>query len=376
MRSIRLVPFTLVFGLVAACGGSDTGGSIEGGQGGESGQGGEAGDEPPMVSVADLSAQYATALCKAYTNCVGDLFAIFRPGEDCVTNTTKTLAEELATLPNAIARGSVVYHEAKLSGCLDEIASGDCSTLSKRLPASCKAAVEGTIAEGAACSLDGECQGDQYCKLGDACPGKCAPYEQAGGVCTGNGDCASDLKCGVTGRCVTPSNEGEPCKQGEPECVDGYACLGEDSTQKTPGKCVTISAAFSGKLGDGCSLGTNLCAARLSCEIKTLATLSGECVAKVASGAVCHVAVPDQCQDEEYCVLTNVALPGKCTPKPAAGEKCGVGLGDGKVCAAYARCDDDVCREIAHAGEECHVNDTCYSGRCLANACVTGDSCE
>lgn len=375
MRSIHLafVPLALVFSVAAACGGSDTGGFTEAAQGGQAGQ---TGQDPPMLSVADLSAKYATALCAAYTSCAGDLLAIFRPGEDCVTNTTKTLSEELATLPNAIDRGSIVYHEAKLQSCLDEISSGDCSTLSNRLPASCKAALEGTIGEGEECSLDGECKGDQYCKLGDSCPGKCAPYEQAGGACTGNGDCVSGLKCGVTGRCVTPSGGGEACKQGEPDCVDGYACLGEDSTQKTPGKCVALSTAFSGKLRGSCSLGTNLCSAGLSCEITELATLSGDCVAKVASGAVCHVAVPDECPDDEYCVLASVALPGKCTPKPVAGETCGAGLGDGKVCAAYTRCDADKCREIAHAGEQCNADDTCYSGHCLNKACVTGDSCN
>ncbi len=378
MRSIRLAPFAsfaLVFGLVTACGGSSSG-VMDTGAGGQDGQAGQGGGTTPMVKVDELAASYATALCKAYTSCAGDLYAIFRPGEDCVTNTTKTLTEELATLPNAIDRGSIKYDDKKLQACLDEVASGDCSTLSNRSPPSCKAAFAGTIAEGGECSLDGECKGAQYCKLGDTCPGKCAPYEQAGGACTGNGDCVSGLKCGANAHCVAPSQAGEACKQGEPDCIDGFACLGDDSTAKTPGKCVTLSQAFSGKLGGACSLASNLCAVGLSCEIKSFAPIGGDCVAKLGSGAVCHVAVPDACPDDEYCVLRTPLGAGKCTPKPAAGEKCGAGLGDAQICAAYARCDAGNCRAIAHAGEECNANDTCYSGHCLNKACVTADSCE
>jgi len=328
-----------------------------------------------MLSVDDLAAKYAAALCKAYTSCAGDLYAIFRPGEDCVTNTTKTLAEGLATLPNAIDRGSIEYDDSKVQACLDQVSSGDCSTLSERSPASCKAALAGTIAEGGDCSLDGECRGEQYCKLGDACPGKCAPYEQAGGACTGNSSCVSGLKCGANGHCVAPSQEGEACKQGEPDCVDGLACLGDDSTAHTPGKCVTLAKAFNGKAGASCALDTNLCSIGFACEIKSLTPISGNCVAKLDSGAVCHIAVPDECPDDEYCVLPAPLGAGKCTTKPAAGTKCGAGLGDAQVCAAYARCDAGVCRAIAHAGEDCNADDTCYSGHCLKGACVT-NACE
>jgi hypothetical protein len=81
--------------------------------------------------------------------------------------------------------------------------------------------------------------------------------------------------------------------------------------------------------------------------------------------------------DDEYCALRlNPLMPGTCTVKPKAGEKCAAGLGDAKYCAPYTRCDADVCREIAHAGEECNADDTCYSSHCVGNACVTGNSCE
>ena len=101
-------------------------------------------------------------------------------------------------------------------------------------------------------------------------------------------------------------------------------------------------------------------------------------MAKVDAGATCHAAFPDECPDDEYCALTPLMplMPGTCTAKPKPGEMCGSGLGGAAICAPYARCDDGVCRDIAHAGEDCHANDTCYSGHCQANACVTGSSCE
>ncbi len=67
---------------------------------------------------------------------------------------------------------------------------------------------------------------------------------------------------------------------------------------------------------------------------------------------------------------------GLCTPKPKAGEACAKGIGDSAtICAPYARCDAGVCRELAHAGETCSANDTCYSGHC-DGACVTANRCD
>jgi len=360
MRLIRLVPFALVFGLVPACGGTATDA-----------------DEGPSVSVEELPAKYADAFCQVLTACVGDLYNVFRPGEECLKDFTVTVEESLATLPTAIDAGRVKYHGTKVQKCLDDVAAGGCDTLSQREPESCKQALEGTLKEGEDCSLDAECEGDQYCKLGAACPGKCAAYEQAGGPCAATDNCASGLKCGDTGLCVAPSQKGEACKQGEPDCTDGLLCLGQDDTAKTPGKCYTIAEALGGKEGDACSLDGKLCEAGLACEITSIAPLGGSCVAKVGSGDACHAAFPDECPNDEYCALgLNPLMPGTCTSKPEAGEKCAMALGGGQICAPYTRCDAGVCRDIAHAGEECNEDDTCYSGHCVNMACVTGSSCQ
>jgi hypothetical protein len=362
MRLARLVPFALLFGLIPACGGTAK----------------DDGDKAPSISIEELPAKYAAAFCETFTSCVGDLWGVYRPGEECIKDFTVTVEEALATLPNAVDAGRVKYHGTKVQTCLDDIAAGGCDTLSDRIPASCKAAIEGTLEEGDDCSLDAECKGEQFCKMGTSCPGKCAPYEQAGGPCASNDNCVSGLKCGDTGLCVAPSKEGEACEQGEPKCTDGLICLGQDSTQKTPGKCYAIAEALSGKEGDACSLEDgHLCADGFACEITSLTPIGGTCVAKAGSGDACKAAFPDQCPADQYCALgLNPLMGGTCTSKPAAGEKCAAGLGGGQICAPYTRCDAGVCRDIAHAGEECNEDDTCYSGHCTNMACVTGSSCQ
>jgi hypothetical protein len=289
-----------------------------------------------------------------------------------------TFDEALATVPNAVDAGKVKYHADKVQKCLDEIAGGDCDTLANREPESCKAALEGTTKVGADCTLDFECAGDSYCKVGAACPGKCAAFEQAGGACTSNDNCANGLKCGESGHCVAPAKKGEACQQGEPDCADGLLCLGQDEKAKTPGTCYSIDEALAGKKDDACSVDGKLCGSGLACEITSVTPVGGTCVVKVASGAACHAAFPDECPDDEHCALPalNPLGAGKCTAKPKAGEACAAGLGAATICAPYTRCDDGKCREIAHAGETCHVNDTCYSGSCVDGACVTGNSCE
>ena len=154
--------------------------------------------------------------------------------------------------------------------------------------------------------------------------------------------------------------------------------MGDDSTAKTPGKCQTPEQALKGKLGEACTFteGT-LCAVDYACEIKSVSPISGECVAKVAADAPCHAAIPDECPLDQYCKLgANPLDAGVCTTKPMAGEKCAKGLGTSVICAPYLRCDAGSCREIAHAGEDCTEDDTCYSGHCVDGACVTGNSCN
>jgi hypothetical protein len=378
MRLIRLVPWAFVVGLAAACGGSNGGGGSAGagGAGAEAGAGSD-GDEG--IALAEIPARYAAAACTVYTSCLGELFALFRPGEDCEKNTTIQLTDELAGLQARVDAGRIEYDGTKLQACLDDVAARGCELLQQRAPESCRAALRGTVAEGGDCQLDEECEGEQYCKIAAACPGKCTLLEQAGGPCSGSSDCVSGLSCGDTGRCVAPAEAGEPCKGGEPDCTGGYLCMGNDDETNTPGTCKEIESTFSGEPGDDCSLASTWCKAGYVCEITTVSPVGGSCAGKVGSGEACKAAFPDQCPDDEYCVLSGMptAYDGTCTPKPKATEPCGKGLGpEPNVCAPYTRCDAGKCRAIARLGEECSVKATCYSDHCVDGACVAANSCE
>jgi hypothetical protein len=376
MRLIRLVPWALVFGLAAACGGgSSSGGGAEAGA-----SAGGAGAEDEGIPLAEVPARYAAAACTVYTACLGELFALFRPGEDCEKNTTVQLDEELAGLQAIVDAGRIKYDGTKLQACLDDVEATGCELLNERAPESCEAALQGTVAEGGDCQLDEECEGKQYCKIEAACPGTCTLLEQAGGPCSGSSDCVSGLSCGDTGRCVAPAEPGKACKGGEPDCSPGYICLGNDDDSNMPGTCKEIESTFSGMDGDACSLESKLCAAGYVCEITSVAPVGGTCAAKVSTGDACKAAFPDQCPDDEFCKLNGNPLTpfdGTCTSKPEAGEPCGKGLApEPNICAPYARCDEGMCREIAHLGESCTVNATCYSDHCVDGACVAANSCK
>jgi len=378
MRLAACLALVLSIGVVAAaCGGSDF--SNQQGDSGSAGNGGggEASNPERGITVDELPGKYAAAFCEVFTGCVGDLWGIYRPGEQCIKDFQPAVSEAFAPLSDAIDAGRVKYDGTKVQSCLDDITGRDCAALSERQPASCKVAMAGTVKRGEDCTLDQECEGDQYCKIGSSCPGTCAAYESAGGVCGSDDNCKSGLVCGDNGHCVTPAKGGEACDEGEPKCAAGFICLGQDAAAKKPGTCYAIAEALSGNEGDACSFDGHLCKGDLSCEITSIAPLGGKCVPKVAASAACHAALPDECPSDQYCVLgTNPLLPGTCQPKPKAGEKCAKGLGDSLLCAPYARCDDGVCREIAHAGEDCTQNDTCYSSHCVDGACVTGNSCQ
>ena len=363
MRFIRLVPALWVFGVVAACGGTESNDP----------------DAKGGLPIEELPAGYAEAFCSTIQNCYGDLLEVLRPGEDCIEHTTIQFTDELATLPAAIDAGRVEYNGVQAQKCLDEVAAAGCELLSERQPESCELALAGTVEEGGDCELDAECAGDQYCDIAGACPGTCKVLEQAGGPCAGSSDCVSGLKCNnATNRCVAPGMAGDSCKGGEPDCIDGYFCLGNNEEMNQPGECITFAEAFGGKVGDACGTDTGLCEPGLVCEITAINPPRGTCGEKVGAGDVCHVAFPDACPDDEYCAgITLLTLEGTCTSKPEAREDCGMNLGGTReICAPNSRCDQGVCRELARLGEECSANATCYSENCVGGACVASNSCE
>jgi hypothetical protein len=387
MRRVELFPLAVVL-LVLGCGGeSGFSAAPEGSGGSDVGSGGSAGSGGShaggggnatggSLALDELPGAYAAALCEAYADCYGNLYAVFRPGEDCKKNLTVQLEEELATLPDAVERGRLTYDGVAAQACVDEIATGGCDTLDQRASTTCQGALVGSATEDEACESSEECQAGLYCKIGETCPGACTPLEAAGRACESDSQCKSGLKCGVTGLCVAPAKAGEPCQQGEPDCGAGYVCLGDDAASSKPGECVAAKGAFSGDEGATCSL-TSLCAPGLACEILSAAMpLMGKCAPTKQPSEACHPSLPDACPLDQYCKIDDNPFDGTCTPRPGSNMQCGKGLGGAPVCAPYTRCNNNVCRPIANAGEGCTLDENCYSGRCESGACVAGSRCE
>jgi hypothetical protein len=381
MRSFDLMGGLLVWSLLTACGGKQVGSEAIDGSGGaetseaSAGAGAQAGDgaKRPEIAFEELPAKYAAAICQALDHCVGANYANFLPGDDCLA-AQSARADQLARLAPAIDAGTVRYHADEIQDCLDELVSSGCKALDSRPAERCRAAIEGTVADGDDCTQDAECAGASYCKLGDACPGTCTPRESVGGSCVATAQCASgsecdrpclDDYCPRLGECTAVAQAGEPCGHVGPSCAVGLLCAFELFGDQ-PGACRNPAEIYRGKQGEACRLVDALCASPYVCELPDVEG-TGKCVEKRESGAPCVNAAPSECPDDEACSLVTQ----RCTPKPKLGEACM--LSD--ECAANLRCYAGVCATRPHIGEACSIYG-CASGDCVENVCVTGNGCE
>jgi hypothetical protein len=366
MRKLSWIgPSCVAFVLLGACGGS----SDDDGGGGDS------------LALGDLPRALAEAQCGLYQKCLGDLYAIFLGAEDCVTVTERRVENgELAQLEAAVSAGEVKYDGLAARACLDEIAARSCDALLERETEACDKAVEGNVAAGGECDFDFQCQGQAFCKItGSACPGACTNRQPAGSSCTDDDHCADGLVCSEqTSACTAPAGETEACEGASaPPCAPGLLCIGEDETAGTPGSCKTASSVFVAAVGEACSFQTGpLCVSSAACTIDDLATLSGTCAAKAASGAACkRASIPAQCPDDQYCEGSGANPDGICTALPGDGQPCVEVLGEQR-CAAYARCENGTCRNMQTNGGACATGAVCYSGVCQGGACRASECAE
>jgi hypothetical protein len=344
--------------LASACGGSsdDSGGSSS-------------------IPASDLPSAVAKMQCDLLKKCFGSYFDLAMGGEDCLTVTTKRMENgSIAQVQASIDAGTVKYDASLAAACLSELGGRSCDALAQRTNDTCDKALTGTLAVGAECSYDFECEGKTYCNRASGCPGKCTALEPAGGSCTRDDACQDGLVC-HSGACVTPAAHGAACEGGSaPQCTPSYLCIG--STQTAPGTCRSVSEIFNAQSGASCSYqdGT-LCASGLSCAYDAAPPATGTCTAMVASGAACKVlAVPSMCPDGEYCAAGSGALDGTCKPLPGEGQACVQVLGD-DTCAAYFRCDNGTCTALKPNGQSCSGDSVCYSETCTGGVCKI-DGCS
>jgi hypothetical protein len=157
-------------------------------------------------------------------------------------------------------------------------------------------------------------------------------------------------------------------------------CLGSDDAKSTPGTCTKTENLLTAAQGASCDIQKGpWCVKGSFCTAESLsAGFVGKCAGAASSGAACKFAVPDPCPAGEYCNadVQKGKIDGTCTKLPAAGSPC-----SGSMlrldCAAYTECDktSNTCKAVERIGGACSGNQFCYSDKCSAGACASGDAC-
>jgi hypothetical protein len=343
-------------------------------------KGGKAGPKP--VPIADLPAEYATALCDHFDSCLGARAPLFFGDEDCVKLFTQRLADSIfAGLPD-LPESTFSYHGALMPACLDALRTAPCKEFYP-IPDACDQALEGKVGLDGVCTHPGECDRGLYCKVDAGCPGTCAPKPGLGQPCA-NGACAEGLFCDTDLGCVELSTEGAECGgPSDPDCALDMFCLGAVTTGQT-GHCTPNKSVFTTEtVGAACDWNDGpLCALGLRCEINgasewTSGDFGGTCVTELPPGADCAVALPDACAKDYYCP----GIGGTCTPLPKADEACATNSIIKPNCRAETRCiavapGDDQCKAVLPLDVQCSENAACASGNCANGVCSPPNYCE
>jgi hypothetical protein len=361
-----------------------TGGSEAGSGSPDPGGAGTAGsDEPPdmppdpsalpMTPLSDLPEVFASAICGALRDCLGDskLRELTRR-ENCSTAIEAELrAKDFAHMDAAVSAGHVLYDPASLSDCVDGIRALSCDVLTHTFPQACVDVLDGNVEIGGECTITAECEGAAYCAGTLTCPSKCAALLNEGDSCDGDGECSDGLSCSG-GKCRAASQAGEDCGGTSGKgCALGLNCKGATDTQI--GSCVSNAEIQVGDEGDACEPGGALCKDGLSCVFAGNSMF--HCEAAVAAGGKCHLGLPGQCPNSQYCDATEVTAESTCRDLPGVDQPCVLN----GLCKGGLVCVDDggpVCRPIADNGTDCIADAQCRSGRCISDKCAPPPSCH
>lgn len=366
---------TLGYGLLAAslaigaCGGDSEDGDGGGGSGG-----GSAG-----MPLDDVLPAIVELQCNAIDSCASDLMSIYLSGMQCEDYFGRMFEDgDWPNIVKAVEDGRIVYHGDKAQACLDAWAALGCDMFTMRAPSICDETLEGTVEEGGACTLDGECKGPFFCKVEGSCPGVCTARQGEGAACKSDDACQDGLGCDEgLDECVKPGTSGDACEQGEPGCVLGYMCLGAE--EGTPGTCKDTSEILVGKEGEACDFeGGSFCEPGLSCVLEdwTSSGAVSNCRAQVASGGTCGIGIPSHCPAGEYCDADpqqTGSFEGQCVALPGDGEPCAGAVF--QSCQPYHACVNDVCRQLQRLDGSCATDDECYSGNCETGSCAATNAC-
>jgi len=241
------------------------------------------------------------------------------------------------SLVEAVRDGRVTYDGTKLGDCYEQFGDATCDRTDadgRTFLLGCIGAIEGTIGDGGACSIEEECI-STVCNI-PQCPDACCAGTCVGGTAP---DREADL--------------GQPCGA-EATCGLGLYC--------TTGMCAALKPA------DATCTSANECDYGLGC-----AATPRTCRPLPLLGEACQ----GECRDEgQYChpmmlVCTQVGLPGDaCTPT-------------GSRCSQYYDCDPATmeCKQGSSVGGACTNTSDCfdYGTYCKGTTCApreaTGGAC-
>jgi hypothetical protein len=345
----------------------------------------DSGSDEPAITVGMVAEFLARGSCGALEACMGEeLLRESLRGVDCVEFRTQVYANrELYWLAKSVAYGRVTFRPDLLSACERDLLDSGCDVQSKRLPDSCREALEGKKRVDEDCAIDQECAGKAYCNKGlmESCPGTCASLQTSGLRCLASSECDDGLVC-RGGTCAKSLVEGDSCsvRLGFGECAPGLVCQGPNANTLT---CRKVTDVYSAKQGEACDTASKLCAPELVCQSQSATSVMGVCAKRVASGETCRPSQPGQCPTGYYCkdARTDVTTrapagtDGVCSSLPADGADClaAVGCKPGQICSTV----DNKCHPREAVGDSCVEDAQCYTGRCNSNGkCAAPIDCS
>lgn len=342
-------------------------------------------NDQPDLELSDAPAALSEAVCDALFRCIPLQGAFLGSVEQCAEIfRAEFTAASFNMIEDAVEEERVVYDQEAAQGCLDALDSADCSAIDLRYIDECNDVFTGTVERGDDCTLDEECSGESFCLFEGSCPGACSGLLSAGEGCVEDEHCEPGLVCSeATARCVAPSDEGQSCGMGQPQCAQPFLCLGEDEDAGEPGVCVAAEQAFSRTEGEDCVfIGDDpaLCQEGLACRIEDINATDGivaVCREMVQAGDECGLALPSMCESGHYCEgidLEAGELSGTCAPLPESGDDCADALFT--PCQIGLICLDGTCTERKNNGQSCEIDTECQSDNCVDGGCAPLSPCD
>ena len=325
----------------------------------------------------DLSQVIAEAICDYLARCSYVSIMESLVNEPCLQFMERQFTDlTLARLSPLVDLDQLVYDPQGTRACISAIGTLQCSPDFTALTAACVDSFSGRVSAGDGCTEHEACVGAMYCETQAQCPGQCAPRVALGQACSTTAACETGLTC-VRGECVGPAGLGQACGGQGPPCDEGLYCDGENGGA---GRCQTLNVQLGGQ-GAQCAIPNGpFCQDGLACIVQ-VSGLSARftCQPRVGEGERCAPGLPDHCQAGLFCNGTDIDgfppdIEGRCRILPGEGQRCGDAPAF-KVCATGLVCDQGNCQSRGRLGDPCGQNETCYSGRCSAGACVVNTLC-